>query len=122
MASSIFERLGGEAAVEAAVSLFYEKVMADPTVAPYFAGLDMDAQIRKQIAFMTMAFGGPSHYSGRDLRTSHARLVKQGMGDAAFDAIARHLASTLAELGVDDALAREVLAIVEGTRTEVLSR
>lgn len=122
MTSSLYERLGGEAAVEAAVVLFYEKVMADPTLAHYFDGLDMDAQIEKQIAFMTMAFGGPSRYTGRDLRTAHARLVKQGMGDAAFDSVATHLGSTLADMGVSRELASEVLGIVGGTRKDVLSR
>ncbi|MFO0696268.1 MAG: group 1 truncated hemoglobin [Polyangiales bacterium] len=122
MNPTLYDRLGGEAAVEAAVSLFYDKVMADPSLAPYFAGLDMDAQIQKQIAFMTMAFGGPSRYTGRDLRTAHARLVKNGMGDPAFDAVATHLATTLGELGVEKILVDEVLALVEGTRGEVLSR
>lgn len=62
---SLFERLGGEAAVEAAVVDFYERVMADPTLSPFFEHLDMDAQIKKQIAFMKMAFGGPNQYTAR---------------------------------------------------------
>src|SRR5262245_32431588 len=98
--STIYERLGGEAAVAAAVPLFYDKVMADPSLARYFEKLDMDAQIHKQIAFMTMVFGGPSDYTGRDLRSAHASLLKKGLGDAAFDAVATHLRSTLEELGV----------------------
>ena len=115
-------RLGGEAAVEAAVVRFYEKVMDDPSLAPFFSGLQMDKQIEKQIAFMTMAFGGPNRYTGRDLRTAHAGLVARGLGDAHFDAVASHLAETLRELGVDDATAGEVLAIVAPTRGDVLSR
>src|SRR5690606_10004280 len=54
--ASRFQRLGGEAAVEAAVVSFYERVMADPALSPFFEHLDMGAQIKKQIAFMTMAF------------------------------------------------------------------
>ena len=120
--STIYERLGGEAAIAAAVPLFYEKVMADSSLAHYFAELDMGAQIQKQIAFMTMAFGGPNNYTGRDLRTAHARLLKQGLGDAAFDAVAKHLGSALEELGVDSALVAEVLALVSSTRNDVLCR
>lgn len=122
MSSSLFERLGGEAAVEAAVVLFYEKVMSDPRLVPFFADLDMNAQIRKQIGFMTMAFSGPSRYTGRDLRTAHARLVQRGLGDEHFDAIATHLQATLVELGVDGAVSSEVLGIVASTRTDVLGR
>ena len=41
--SSLFERLGGEAAIDAAVDVFYEKVLADPSLAPFFDGVDMDS-------------------------------------------------------------------------------
>lgn len=118
--ASLYERLGGEAAVEAAVVRFYEKVMADPSLAGYFENLDLGAQIQKQIAFMTMAFGGPHKYSGRDLRTAHAGLVKRGLGNAHFDAIAQHLSDTLDELGVAREVTDEVLKIVGGTRADVL--
>ena len=121
-APSLFERIGGEAAIEAAVVSFYERVMADPSLAPFFEHLDMSAQIKKQIAFMTMAFGGPNRYTGRDLRTSHAKLVSQGLGDAHFDAIAVHLGDTLKELGVDDTTTSEVLSFIGGTRRDVLNR
>lgn len=120
--SSLYERLGGEAAIEAAVVRFYEKVMADPLVAPFFQGFDLEAQVRKQIAFMTMAFGGPHGYTGRSLRASHAPLVARGLGDAHFDAIGLHLGSTLAELGVAAPVTAEILAIVETTRKDVLSQ
>jgi hemoglobin len=119
--SSIYERLGGEAAIQAAVVRFYEKVLADASVAPFFDGLDMDAQIRKQVAFMTLAFGGPHQYSGRDLRTAHAGLVSRGLGNMHFDAVVGHLQSTLDELGISGPLTAEVLTIVEGTRRDVLS-
>lgn len=120
---SLFERLGGEAAIEAAVVTFYEKVMSDHSLAPFFAHLDMAAQVKKQIAFMTMAFGGPNQYTGRDLRTSHAKLVaQQGLNDKHFDAIAQHLRETLEELAVDEATITDVLRIIDGTRDDVLGR
>jgi hemoglobin len=117
---TLFEQLGGEAAIEAAVVTFYEKVMADPTLAPFFDHLDMNAQIKKQIAFMTMAFGGPSRYTGRDLRIAHAKLT--GLGDAHFDAVERHLSETLTELGVEDSVIAAIISVVEKTRKDVLNR
>ncbi|MGH7440492.1 MAG: group I truncated hemoglobin [Polyangiaceae bacterium] len=118
--ATLFERLGGPTAIEAAVVRFYDKIMEDSSVAPFFDGLDMDKQIKKQIAFMTLAFGGPSTYTGRDLRTAHAGLVKRGLGGAHFDAVAVHLKATLEELGVGTREIDEVLAIVGGTRADVL--
>jgi hemoglobin len=120
---TLYERIGGEAAVTAAVDVFYDKVMADELTRPFFAGLDMAAQIKKQVAFMTVAFGGPNVYRGRDLRTAHAALVRdKGLNDAHFDAVATHLKATLLELNVPPALVDEALAIVAGTRDQVLSR
>jgi hemoglobin len=121
--ASLYERIGGEAAITAAVDLFYEKVLADDLTRPMFAGLDMQAQIKKQMAFMTVAFGGPDMYKGRDLRAAHATLVKEkGLTDAHFDAVAGHLKATLIELQVPSNLIDEALSIVAGTRNEVLGK
>lgn len=122
MAESLYERLGGENAVLAAVDLFYQKVMADELTRPFFCGLDMAAQSRKQVAFMTWAFGGPAEYKGRDLNTAHKSLVNRGLGDAHFDAVAGHLKATLEELGVAQPLIDEALTTVGGTRSAVLGR
>jgi hemoglobin len=120
---TLYRRIGGEAAIVAAVDLFYDKVMADELTRPFFAGIDMPAQIKKQVAFMTMAFGGPHEYTGRDLKTAHAGLVKDhGLTDVHFDAVAGHLEATLVELGVEPGLIHEALTIVLGTRNQVLGR
>jgi hemoglobin len=118
---TLYDRVGGEAAVEAAVVRFYEKVMGDANLAPFFDGMDLGRQIKKQIAFMTMAFGGPTRYTGRDLRTAHAPLVQRGLGNAHFDAIVTHLADTLDELGVAADVKGEVLRVVSATRADVLA-
>jgi hemoglobin len=122
MIRSLYERIGGEAAVMAAVDLFYRKVMDDELTRPFFAGLDMPAQVKKQVSFMTWAFGGPAEYKGRDLRTAHAGLVQRGLNDQHFDAVARHLEATLRELGLADDLIQEALGIVGGQRDVVLNR
>jgi hemoglobin len=123
MEKSLYERIGGQAAVMAAVDLFYRKVLADDLTRPFFDALDMDAQTRKQIAFMTWALGGPAEYRGRDLTTAHGALVRnKGLSDVHFDAVAKHLEATLRELGVPDDLIAEALGIVGGTRAQVLGR
>jgi hemoglobin len=119
---SIYERIGGEAAITATVGMFYERIMADELLAPFFVDLDMDRQITKQIAFMTMAFGGPHAYTGKDLRAAHAGSVARGMTDEHFDAVAGHLHATLTTLAVPAELIAEVMAIVGSTRREVLGR
>ena len=120
--SSLFEQLGGAPAVEAAVDIFYRKVLSDDRVSRFFDGVDMDRQRIKQKAFLTMAFGGPHNYTGKDMRTGHAPLVKMGLNDSHVDAIIELLGGTLKELGVADNLIQQVAAIAESTRKDVLSQ
>ncbi len=122
MTDSLFEKLGGEAAVDAAVDIFYRKVLVDTTINRFFDSVDMEKQAAKQKNFLTMAFGGPNNYTGEDMRKGHAHLVKQGLNDEHFDAVAGHLKSTLEELNVAEDLINEVLTIAGSTREDVLGR
>lgn len=119
---SLYERLGGEDAITATVGMFYDRIMGDESLAPFFADLDMDKQINKQIAFMTMAFGGPHDYDGRDLRSAHARLITRGLNADHFAAVAGHLQATLTTLSVPTELIAEVMSIVGSTQPEVLNQ
>ncbi len=120
--TSLFEQLGGEAAVDAAVEVFYKKVLEDHRIYRFFDNVDMEIQAAKQKAFLTMAFGGPSHYSGKDLRAGHAKLVKMGLDDSHFNAVLENLEATLIELGVEKELVEQVNALAETTRHDVLGK
>ncbi|MGB1061385.1 MAG: truncated hemoglobin, partial [Ketobacter sp.] len=39
--STLYEKIGGEPAVDAAVDLFYKKVLADERIKHFFEGVDM---------------------------------------------------------------------------------
>jgi len=119
----LYERLGGEAAIDAAVDLFYEKAAADERLAPFFEGVEMSMQGVAMKAFLAQALGGPKNYKGRDMRSAHQQLVhEKGLDDSHFIAVAGHLADTLNQMGVPDDLIHEVLGAVEGLRDEVLDR
>jgi hemoglobin len=119
---SLYEKIGGEAAVDAAVDIFYRKVLADDRINQFFDGVDMERQAAKQKAFLTFAFGGPNNYTGKDMRDGHAHLVKRGLNDSHFDAVMENLGATLKELNVPDELIAEAAAIAESTRNDVLGR
>lgn len=117
---SLFERLGGAPAVEAAVEIFYRKVLADERISGFFKGVDMKRQARSQRAFLTMLMGGPNSYTGANLRSGHRRLT--GLDDSHFDAVVEHLAATLKELGAAEADVAEAGALAESARADVLNR
>ena len=116
--STLFEQLGGQAAVDAAVDIFYRKVLLDPKINHFFDQVDMSKQIAKQKAFLTYAFGGPNNYSGRDMREAHKHLA---LTEDHFNAVAGHLQSTLQELNVAPDLINDVMAIAASTHDDVLN-
>ncbi len=122
MTQSLYQKLGGDAAVDTAVDIFYRKVLSDDRINAFFDDVDMERQAAKQKAFLTMAFGGPNRYTGQDLRKGHARLVAKGLNDTHFDAVVEDLAATLRELNVAEEHVAEVAALCETTRNDILGR
>jgi hemoglobin len=122
MSQTLYERIGGEPAVNAAVDIFYRKVLSDHRINRFFDNADMDQQIAKQKAFFTMAFGGPNNYTGKDMRSAHAHLVKMGLNDSHFDAVMEHLGATLVELNVPQDLIAEAAGIALSARSDVLGK
>lgn len=117
---SLYSRIGGKAAIDAAVDVFYDKVLADDLLRPYFDAVDVRALRAKQRIFLAYVFGGPVQYDGRDMRDAHAGLVERGLSEPHFQAVGGHLASTLTELGVPADVVDEVMAIVASTHDDVL--
>lgn len=95
--TSIFDQIGGSPAVSAAVSDFYQRVTADPSLAPYFTDTDMPRLEAHQRSFIAAALGGPTEYRGRTMADAHAGL---GITAADFDAVVGHLVDTLTALSV----------------------
>jgi hemoglobin len=120
--SSIYEQIGGEAAMNAAVEEFYRRVLKDEELAPFFDDIDMDRQMDKQKAFLTMVTGGPNDYTGRDMKAAHAGVVAKGAGDRHVDLVIKHLGETLSSLGVADNLIEQIAAVAESVRDDVLGR
>ena len=120
--STLFERIGGEKAIDAAVDLFYKKVTADNRINHFFKDINLIKQSQKLKAFLAYAFGGPNKYTGRPLREAHAKLVEKGLNDSHFDAVLENLGNSLKELGVSEDLIKEAANIAESARNDILNR
>lgn len=122
MSKSLFERLGGQDAVNTAVDIFYRKMLEDERVSYFFDDVDMNQQILKQKGFLTMVFGGPHQYSGKGMREGHTHLLKRGLNDTHVDIVIEHLGATLKELGAATEDIEQVAAIANSVRDDVLGR
>ena len=71
---SIYQRLGGKPAIDAALEEFYFRVLADPQLKGFFVGVDMKRLISQQRAFFSQALGGLARYRGPTTKQAHAHL------------------------------------------------
>jgi len=115
---SDFQDLGGEATVQQVVDRFYQLVLGDEALAPYFDGVDLPAVKRHQVLLLSQVMGGPASYDGQDLGAAHARL---GITHADFTRVAGHLATALADAGAGDQVIARVGETVESTRGQIVS-
>jgi hemoglobin len=120
--TSLYEQLGGEPAVSAAVETFYRKMLSDERVAKFFDDIDMDGQMAKQKGFLTMVLGGPNHYTSKDMRSGHQHLVARGLNDQHVDIVIEHLGGTLEEMGATTEQVTQVAALANSVRDDVLNR
>ncbi|MBK8094297.1 MAG: group 1 truncated hemoglobin [Verrucomicrobiaceae bacterium] len=117
--ASLYHKLGGKAAMDAAVDAFYVRVLADKRVNHFFTDVSMDKQRRKQKEFLSAAFGGPVPWTGKDMRKAHAGM---GLTEEHFNAIAENLVNTLKDLKISQDLIDQVVAVALTTKDDVLGR
>ena len=115
---NIYDAVGGQAPLEAAVERFYERVTVDPELASFFVGMDLRKLRTHQIAFLGAAIGGPVRYNGSGMQRAHAHLrIEQRH----FDAVAFHLAGTLQEFAVPDAVIGAILERIGPLASQIVN-
>lgn len=111
---TLFDKLGGQAAVKAAVDEFYKRVVADPELETFFEGTNMALLKTHQVRFMSIAFSGiPKDMDVAGLMlTKHAALFEKGLDETHFDLVAGHLVGSLQHLEVPQNLIDDAVSIV----------
>lgn len=115
--TTLYEKLGGKDAISAVVDNFYDRMLADETVAHFFANTDMEKQRRHQALFISYALGGPNQYSGESMAKVHAGMNLQ---PEHFDTVVRHLAEALSDFQVSDADIKDVAEQLNKLRDDIL--
>jgi hemoglobin len=110
--ASLYDRLG----LSQLIGVFYERVLADKELAPFFAHSPMDKLRHMQTEFFAAALGGPQKYSGLSLAWAHSG---RGIATRHFARFAEHLLAVLREQGVNEADAREVIARINTHASDI---
>jgi hemoglobin len=96
MEASLYEQIGGATGISRLVDVFYGRVLADPELKRFFAGVEMGKLRHMQVELFSAALGGPQRYSGRSMVQAH-RHLKIGLHD--YQRFIRHLFDTLDDAG-----------------------
>jgi len=116
--SSIYEIIGGDAALEPVVDDFYDRVLADPELRGFFAGTNMTRLKGRQVEFFAAALGGPRPYTGASLRDAHQG---RGIEQAHFDLVAGHLVAALQAAGVPAEVIAQIAAAIPPLPSQIVS-
>jgi hemoglobin len=117
MERSVYERYGGFAQVSRMVLDFYDRLMDDDDLGPFFDEVDMARIVDHQTKFIAMLLGGPAYYTDDQIARVHSHLV---IDDAQFDRLSAMLAETLAEHGLEPADVAHVVAEFDRRRALVV--
>jgi hemoglobin len=117
-APSLYDAIGGQPSLVAAVDVFYRRLLADPAISPFFPGGVGERHRRYLATFLGEALGGPRRYRGPDIAAAHRGLA---ISDDHFNRVAGHLIDTLDELGVPRHLTDQIVGIVAGLRPAVVT-
>jgi hemoglobin len=118
--ASLYQRFGGHDKISAFVENLMPRLTGDPVLGVYWKGKCIDGMNKDNqlvLEFLCMAFGGPSRYLGRDMKTSHTGL---GITDDEWDIFARHAIATLDSLGVPEQEKAEFLAAAESLKPDIV--
>ena len=115
---TLYQALGAEDGIRGAVDAFYERVVADPELAPYFADVDMISLRRHQTDMLVTATGGPRTYTGQDMAEAHSGL---DITDGAFNKVVGHLGATLQAAGADEQTIGSVVEALSPLRSAIVS-
>jgi len=135
---SLFDRLGGEAGVSNIVADFTPRALQDPRVnwprrdvkqggfsihsakSETWDPNPQNVNVLKthMVQFLTLATGGPAHYEGKEIKTTHAGMH---ISNPEFDAVMGDLKASLDKLRIPNTEQKELLSIVESTRPLIVT-
>jgi len=116
--TSIYERIGGQEALITVVDDFYERVLADTDLAPYFTGSPMSRLKGKQVEFFAAALGGPDHYTGLTMKEAHRG---RGITQEHFTKVAQLLTESLTAAGVPAQTVDEIIGAVAPLSSDIVA-
>ncbi|MFT5424652.1 MAG: hemoglobin [Phycisphaerales bacterium] len=117
MEQSLYDKLGGFATVRKLVTDFYDKVLSEEQLSPFFQHTDMASLIDHQTKFWATILGGPVSYTHEQLHKMHSGM---SIKDLHFDLIVELIGETLEDHDVDESVIDNVSEQLQGYRASIV--
>ena len=116
---SLYDRLGGKAAITAVVETFVGNVGGDNRINGFFASTDLTKLKMHLVNQICEASGGPCKYTGRTMKQTHTGM---GVHDAAFGALVEDLVAALDHHKVGKAEKDELLGVLGPMKSDIVEK
>ena len=113
---TLFERVGGEKVIAEFIHEFYDRVLADPELKPFFENTAMGKLRRMQRELFSAALDGPITYTGRPLGYVHHG---RGITKHHFALYVNHLLDTLRDHGIKEQDVQDIIARINTYADEI---
>jgi hemoglobin len=117
-AATLYQQLGGQPAVVAAVDRLVANVAADPRINRFFAHANIPRLKGSLVDQICQATGGPCVYKGPPMQAVHHGMH---VTDADFNALVEDLVAALNSLNVPPPLQQQLLAILGPLKPQIVN-
>lgn len=116
---ALYRDLGGRTNIQRFTDDFYDRMLRDPALAPYFDGVSA-AYLKRVLAdYFCVTAGGPCSYDGVSMKDAHTHL---GIDRAAFNGLVEHLQASMARAGVPFSAQNRLLARMAFFHRDIITR
>ncbi|MDR6561194.1 MULTISPECIES: group 1 truncated hemoglobin [Arcicella] len=122
--TSVYTRLGGNAAITLVIDDFIGKVAADARINSFFAAAAADPARLNRLKMnlvnqVGQASGGPEKYTGKDMKTAHKGM---NLTDAHFNALVEDLTASLVKFKVESRTKIQLLTVLASLRGDIVGQ
>ena len=117
---TLYERLGGYDAIAAVANNLLPRMQADAQLGRFYQHRGEDGLRRSRqilIDFLCSSAGGPLYYTGRDMKVTHKGMK---ISESDWSAFLGYLNDTLDTLQVPQPERKEVVALMQSTKADIV--
>ncbi|KAL4473388.1 hypothetical protein ABPG72_015631 [Tetrahymena utriculariae] len=113
---SLYNRVNKEEGIRKAVKYYFNKILQLNEIKPIFSKVDTNQVQEQYVQYLSLVFGGPSKYKGKQMREAHSHAH---ISEKVFTFCCAQIQQGFKENGVDTHSINEIGRLLECLRSEI---